>query len=172
MVIGFIALFVALSGTATALRGTSIISKNDFKKGAVDKRALGADSVGKSEAREDGDSGGGFTGDQINEGTLKAVPNAEGVARWAIVNANGDLIRDGGVASSTRTAGGVYQVVFDSDVTGCNAIAGLGRIGTQTPQAGEVGVGFVPGNAKGIAVRTRDSAGGLSDRSFHIAVNC
>ena len=77
MVVGLIALIVAMAPTAGALTGTDIVSSNDIINGAVKKQDAGQDSIGGSEAREDNDSGGGFTGNQINEATLDPVPQAD-----------------------------------------------------------------------------------------------
>lgn len=53
----------------------------------------GRDSVGKSEAREDSDRGGGFTGDQVNEGTFGTVPVASSLSHTAFVDGATRLVR-------------------------------------------------------------------------------
>ena len=171
MVIGFIALFAALSGTASALRGTNLVTSNDIRTGAVKKSDVGRDSVGKSEAREDDDAGGGFGGAQINEQSLDTVPSARGLRHWGVINSNGSFVRGAGVTQSVRTGTGQYELTFNQAVTGCAFLATLGRPSSLAPQAGEIGVGHAISD-NGLRVRTWNSAGNLSDRSFHIALSC
>jgi hypothetical protein len=76
LVIALIALFVALGGVSYGLAGSNTVFKDDIVRGAVGKSEARVDSIGRSEAREDGDPGGGFTGAQVNEGTLGTVPRA------------------------------------------------------------------------------------------------
>jgi len=71
-VLAFIALSVALGGTATALPGFDSVTKDDIRKGAVGKSEVRVDSIGQSELIEDS-----ITGRQIIESTLGTVPNAE-----------------------------------------------------------------------------------------------
>ena len=70
-VLAFIALSVALGGTATALPGFDSVTKDDIRKGAVGKSEVRVDSIGQSELIEDS-----ITGGQIIESTLGTVPNA------------------------------------------------------------------------------------------------
>ena len=71
-VLAFIALSVALGGTATALEGFDSVTKDDIRRGAVGKSEVRVDSIGQSELIEDS-----ITGGQIIESTLGTVPNAE-----------------------------------------------------------------------------------------------
>jgi hypothetical protein len=151
MVVAFIALCVALAGSATALEGRRDVKADDLATGSVSKRAIRANGVGKSEL--------GRT-------------RANGLRYWGVINTDGSLVRGTGVDSTTRTAAGAYHVIFDQDVSDCGYIATLGRIGAQVAQAGEIGTGGLPDTPRGVWVRTRDSAGNLSDLSFHIAITC
>jgi hypothetical protein len=86
MVVAFIALLLALTGTATALRGTNSVFKDDIapnsvgkseiRTGSVGKTEAARDSVGKLELREEGEVDGGLTGAHIVESSLATVPRA------------------------------------------------------------------------------------------------
>jgi hypothetical protein len=179
VIIAFIALVLAGVGTATALPGSNTVQKDDIGPGAevgrseiftggVAKSEIRRDSVGRSEAREDGDPGGGFRGAQINEGTLGPVRWAGGLTHKAFVNAAGGLVRgDGVVATSILVPPSSYVVVFNKDVTSCHWLATLG-----STAGGEISAYAQAGNANAVGVTTRNSAGGLSPRPFHLAVLC
>jgi hypothetical protein len=95
-VIGFLALFVAMSGVSYGLAGSNTVFSDDIRRGAVGRSEIRTngvrsaeirrnavsrsevrrDAIGASEVRDDNDSGGGLTGLQINESTLAEVPSA------------------------------------------------------------------------------------------------
>jgi hypothetical protein len=91
---------------------------------------------------------------------------------WAVVGADGTLTRKNGAAAVTKLGTGDYEVAFGGDVSACAYNATLGSADTADPPAGEVGVSQRAGNAKAVRVVTRDSAGGVADRPFHLTVNC
>jgi hypothetical protein len=62
--------------------------------------------------------------------------------------------------------------VFDRDVTACAYNVTLGSTDTTEPPAGEAGASQRAGNAKAVAVVTRDSTGTKADCPFHLTVNC
>jgi hypothetical protein len=90
-------------------------------------------------------------------------------AKFATVNgADGAVGSNRGVAASGsgRASAGVYNVVFDADVSKCSRTA---TIAGATP-------GFITtdagANAQTITVRTFDMAGGVEDPSFNLTVTC
>ncbi|MGH3134213.1 MAG: hypothetical protein ACRDNY_10830, partial [Gaiellaceae bacterium] len=91
----------------------------------------------------------------------------------AVVNASGSLARSQGTTSAGRVGLGLYEVIFNQDVTGCTYTASIGNptAGLATP-AGETSVVPRNGNANGVGVATRDSAGAAADRPFHLIVVC
>jgi len=93
---------------------------------------------------------------------------------WAVVDNNGTLIRNKGVTSSQKLATGMYQVVFNSDVTGCSYQATVGSAGNATTLVvGQADVAQRQNVANAVEVWTLNSAGNaLADRSFHVAVFC
>jgi hypothetical protein len=90
----------------------------------------------------------------------------------AVVNASGSLARSQGTTSAGHIAAGQYEVIFTQDVTACTYIATLGSAVVAAPPAGEISVSPRSGSANGVFVGTRDSAGGLTDLPFHLAVIC
>ena len=71
MVVAFVALIAALSGSAIALPGKNKVDKNDIKKNAVGAKQIKKNAVAGSEARNNS-----LTGADINEATLGQVPSA------------------------------------------------------------------------------------------------
>jgi S-layer homology domain len=89
--------------------------------------------------------------------------------RFAVVNSNGTLARGRGVVSTARLTTGFYQVIFDTNITGC------AYIGTVVlPGLVNVG-GFLTtkaGTTNTVLVNTFSEAGGVDDRSFQVEVVC
>jgi hypothetical protein len=167
MVVALAALFVALSGSAYA---ALVITGHNIKNGTV----TGADIKNGSLASKDikHNSIGGVA---INESRLKTVPVAnlaEGMSRWAVVSAGGQLVRGRNVVSVARTSSGRYQVIFNRDVRNCAYIASLGDPSAASPSTGQVSTGSLGSNVNGVAVRTTAPNGDQGNRSFHIIVPC
>ncbi len=86
---------------------------------------------------------------------------------WAIVNASGTTSGGAGLTGSARLSAGLYEVVFDRDVTACSYQA------TMSLNQGEVVARPRPGVPNGVQVGTFNSAGTTAaDRAFHLAVFC
>jgi hypothetical protein len=99
--------------------------------------------------------------------------------RWAVVSANGNLVRGAGAVSAkqlftNRGTLGSYQVTFKRNVSRCGLVATLGRTNSASfdPRAGEIGVAYRHGSRKSVYVKTRASDGAEANRSFHLAVLC
>lgn len=110
-------------------------------------------------------------------GTKVPIGTALGSALlWSVINADGTIARsDGGHAPTTGKIPGFlgsYQVGFFRNVTGCTYVATIGNAGAGNPQHGSIVVAARAGLASGVFVETRDSAGNLADRPFHLFVNC
>ena len=91
---------------------------------------------------------------------------------WAVVAADGGLSRKTAATGSSKLGTGEYEVVFGSDVTACAYNVTLGSTDTTEAPAGEAGASQRAGNAKAVAVVTRDSNGAKADKPFHLTVNC
>jgi hypothetical protein len=91
---------------------------------------------------------------------------------FAVINANGTLVRGLGVASAQRLANGVYEVIFNRNISRCAYVATMGDPGTGVGPPGEIGVASRGGNPNGVFVTTYNSGGILADRPYHLAVHC
>ena len=101
----------------------------------------------------------------------------------ASVKSAGDFVETGsvGVTFSTRISTGKYQLTFDRDIGFCIRVASLGfpsnfLIGDSSNGVqGEIYSYlnlFAIATQREVIVTTRDSAGVLSDRDFHIIIFC
>lgn len=91
---------------------------------------------------------------------------------WAVVNgADGTIARSFATTSSARFSAGNYEVIFDRDVTGCAYVATVGNPGAGVT-SGYADLAARSGNPNGVFVETRDTAGALADRNFHLQVAC
>ncbi|WP_329107853.1 hypothetical protein OG792_05240 [Micromonospora sp. NBC_01699] len=91
---------------------------------------------------------------------------------FAVVNGgNGAVVRGYGVLSAARLSVGMYQVIFNHDLTGSAYLGTIGLTGSdgQSPP-GEIAVVGRTGVVNGVFVQTFSSTGVLADRSFHLAV--
>jgi TRAP-type uncharacterized transport system substrate-binding protein len=93
---------------------------------------------------------------------------------WAVVDNNGTLIRSKGATSAQKIGTGMYQVVFNSDVTACSYQATTGSAGNATTiVVGQANVAQRINVPNGVEVWTLNSQGtALADRPFHVAVFC
>jgi hypothetical protein len=184
--VAYVALFVALGGTSYAaiklpansvghaqLRDNAVTSKEvknhslrkvDFKPGQIHNGAPGAR---------------GATGPAGAAGPAGPA-GAPATALWAVVRADGSLVRGSNVETTNRAAGGTYSVTFNRSVVACADLVNLGGWTNggevNVPGSGEAEAG-VAGNGTAVAdktvnVFTRDSGGNLGDRGFHLAVLC
>jgi hypothetical protein len=167
MVLALAALFVALSGSAYA---ALVITGHNIKNGTV----TGADIKDGSLASRDikRNSIGGVAINESRLGTVPGASQADGLARWAVVSASGQLVRGRNVTSVARTSSGRYQVIFNRDVRNCAYIASLGDPSAGGPSTGLIATGSLASNVNGVAVRTATPNGNQGNRSFHIIVPC
>jgi hypothetical protein len=99
------------------------------------------------------------------------TPGQNATALWAVVNANGTIARGSGTVSATNLGTGVYQVVFNRDITNCAFVGSLGDAG------GGVVLGFFSAVRRssvpaGIFVETATTAGTVTNLPFHVAIFC
>lgn len=92
---------------------------------------------------------------------------------WAVVDADGNLVRGKGVVKSEKLATGFYRLTFNRNVRGCAYIASVGWI-----FSGEIGAsGPDPGvplelQRTQVWVQTRASGAMAADIPFHLLVKC
>lgn len=102
--------------------------------------------------------------------TLYGMPPTAQIL-FAVVDANGSLIRGFGTISATRLGVGTYQVVFSHDLTRSAYLGTLGLPGSVGGSpSGEIAVVGRAGVPNGVFVQTFTSAGAPADRAFHLAV--
>ena len=175
MVVALIALFVSLGGSAYAV---ATIGSDDIINGSIRNRDFKNGTLRGQEAKRDGFGGGGIKEESLDAGKIKQVPSAgfavaaEGVTHHAVISNTGGAVRARGATSSARIGPGVYEVIFDRDVRNCVYVATLGDETAAGPGNGQISVTQAAPNVNGVRVRTRDSAGELADRSFHLVVSC
>lgn len=160
LIVASLALVVASSGSAVA---AALITGAQIKNESVTGVDIKNKSLGLNE---------------LSNQTQKQVKNVTPL--WALVAADGTLLRGKGVQSVSREDNGQYVVVFkrktfDSSVAVdvVNEGAGNGQINwhhcANIPGGGPC-FGFT-GNKKAVFVNTEDSAGTNSDRVFSVLVN-
>ncbi len=98
--------------------------------------------------------------------TLDAAKN-----RFAVVNFNGTLARGRGVVSAARLTTGFYEVIFDTNITGCAYIGtvvvpGLVNVG------GFLTTTLLAGTTNAVLVNTFSEVGAVDDRSFQVEIVC
>jgi hypothetical protein len=91
---------------------------------------------------------------------------------WAVANASGSIARSAGTTSAGRLAAGVYEVIFNQNVSNCVFVGSVGDAGEGTGTSGALTTSRRAGNANGVRVETRNLAGALADRAFHLIVVC
>lgn len=101
-----------------------------------------------------------------------AGPAGGVTSRWAVMNASGSIARSSGTTSAGRLGTGVYEVIFNTDVTGCAFVASVGETGSASPPAGYAETTRRSGNANAVRVETRSGTAALTDRPFHLVVAC
>jgi hypothetical protein len=101
-----------------------------------------------------------------------AGPQGAVTRLWAVTNGSGSIARSAGTTSAGRLAAGVYEVVFNQNVTNCAFVGSVGGAAEETGTSGALTVSRRAGNANAVRVETRNLAGALADRAFHLLVVC
>jgi hypothetical protein len=172
MVVALIALFVSLGGSAYAV---ATIGSDDIINGSIRNRDFKDGTLRGQEAKRDGFGGGGIKEESLDTSKFRQVPfavTAEGSTHHAVISNVGGTVRSRGTTGSGRSGVGQYEVAFDRDVRNCVYVATLGDETAAGPGNGQISVTQSASNVNAVRVRTRDSAGELADRSFHLVVSC
>ncbi len=96
-----------------------------------------------------------------------AVTTAQGLTSFAAVAADGTLGGKRGASSSATTGTGTYAVTFANDISAC-AI----QVTEATVTAAGAAAAELTGDKKTVNVSTRDDAGALANKPFHVTVSC
>ncbi len=165
LVLGGATAFAAIRIGARNLKANSVTAAK-IRRGAVTTAKLANNAV---------------TGAKANESTFGQVPSAKVAdsasnVLWAVVSnpagpGNATLVRSSQPPPTVEEATGV-NVIFSRSVLECAWLATRGSTGAGTEIAGYAEVGGTTGNANGVDVRTRDTAGVITDGNFHLEVIC
>jgi hypothetical protein len=167
LVISCIALFIAMGGVSYGV-ATGSIDGREIKNGSV-----GAIDIKKRSITGNQIAPNRLGGGSIKETSLGTVNSAQGVARAAVVNPAGQIVRGRGGATSIRTGPGRYAVGFIGDVRGCIYNATIGGVAAGQPGSGFISVSSLPTNASAVEVRTSAPADNKPEnRAFHLTVTC
>jgi hypothetical protein len=192
--IGYLALFVALGGTAYAVSlPPDSVGTAQLKSSAVTTDKLKRDSVTSARVKDStlraqdfapGVLTGGGTGPQGPPGPPGPPGGSDSTILWAVVQA-GDGVkapaieRGKGAVSVTRLGAGVHEVKFDRDVSNCAYEATTGGAapiyspGLGPPTA--ITVNPKSSAPDTVIVGISDTSGGSTaalDASFHLLVAC
>ena len=178
MVVALVALVMSLGGSAYALVVTgkqirnNTVTGKDIRNRSLTGRDVRSRSLTGRDVRRDK-----LGGASIKESSLATVPAAfvaHGGARYAVVNANGQVVRGRDISSVARTGDGRYQVIFNADIRGCAYFATVGsETAAGPPQNSQISVGSLASNVNGVAVLTENGNNGAqANRPFHLIVMC
>jgi hypothetical protein len=102
----------------------------------------------------------------------KGDPGAAATKLWAVVLADGTLVRSSGATASSHLTGGEYRVDFNQNVTACAYLATIGNPAELEPPPGAIITALRIGTTNAVYVATFTLTGTRSDRNFHLAVFC
>ncbi len=187
MVVACLALLVALTGTSVAAVsqlvprnsvGTAQLRDNAVARVKVRNNAINSEKVANRSllavdfARGQIPAGpAGPAGPTGPAGAAGPAGPAGTVTRLtAVVSATGTIARSQGTTSASRLSTGSFEVVFNQDIANCTYVATPGSTTGSPLPIGQIAVGT--NSPTSVLVRTRDSAGALSDLPFHLVVVC
>jgi hypothetical protein len=169
-------MMVACAALLVALGGTSIAAVNALPRNSVGSLQVIDHSLLAKDFRVPprGPAGPAGPAGAAGAAGAKGDKGDSATGLWAVVDNNGTLIRSKGVTSAQKIGTGMYQVVFNSDVTGCGYVASTGSAGNATTiTLGQASVAQRINVANAVEVWILNSAGNaLADRTFHVAVFC
>jgi hypothetical protein len=193
-IVAVLALVLALGGTAVAAKRYLITNSKQIAPKALQEIAALAAKQGatgapgpqgpRGEKGPDGAKGPsgdkgplgdkGPTGDKGPPGEAGSGDGSGTSIRWAVVDPDGTVARDGaGATTASENSTGAYTVVFDRDVTECAYEASIGLSGTTaTAFPGFATVVRRDDNPNAVFVQTFDVDGVLAEKGFHLAVLC
>jgi|GEM_PF-1974695 hypothetical protein len=109
--------------------------------------------------------------DAAKAAAAKAGTRQASSTLFAVVSANGGLIRGDGAVSVTLLGVGLYQVVFNTPVDTGAYVATIGLTGSVgVSPSGLISVVGRTNLAQGVFVQTWNAANQPANRSFHLAV--
>jgi len=91
---------------------------------------------------------------------------------WGVIDGNGTIIRDYGLATAQRVGAGEYRLDFNSRVLNCAAVATIASANAGNPINGEISTLDFPANPNRLVILTYNSDGTQADKPFSVFVNC
>ena len=174
-VMATIAVFVALGGTSYAVTQlprnsvgskqirTNAVGSSEIRSGAVRSKDIQNRSVALRDISLSARSS--LRGQAGPQG-----PPGPGVATLAAaVTTGGALVRESGTVGHSHRTEGIYKIAFNRDVSACYALATISGSASGDISAE---MSTTPGEQNSVNVFTKDTAGNLSDRPFHLVVVC
>lgn len=130
--------------------------------------ALAITAVGPANAHGDAHAQFAHNAGKLGGAKRKAFVKSESVL-WAAVEADGDLVRDKGVAEVNNSDEGAYYIEFNRNVLNC--------VWQATMAAPDLNFGFIEVeesevDAKTLLVATQAPDESFTDKPFHILVTC
>jgi hypothetical protein len=124
-------------------------------------------ATGLNADQVDGKNAEDITKDATTAAHTDAVATAQGLTSIAAVGGDGTLGAKRGATASATTGTGTYTVAFANDISAC-AI----QVTEATVTSAGAAAAQLAGDKKTVNVSTRDDAGALADKPFHITVSC
>lgn len=156
----------------------SHLKKHFYTKKQADSRFINTDEKASDSDKLDGKNSTEFlaaTGKAADSDKLDGLDSTgflQGTQfGWAIVQANGTLVRGVNATSSAKLGTGNYEVIFNRNVSQCAYQAMINQSTVGAEIAAEPRLGAVP-NPNGVFVITSTSTGAPADFPFHLFFLC
>lgn len=173
-------------GYAAAKIDTSQIARRAVTAPKLDRQAVKAGKIRPEAVKSGKLASGAVTAEKlgdlaVNTSKLADLAVAEAKLeetlrpRWAVVSADGTLVRARNAVSSHEAATGIYDVRFDRDVSDCAYVATVGRADDVLGRAGLPVVNREPNEPTGVRVSIIADSGTPEvtiERPFHLQVEC
>ena len=124
-------------------------------------------ATGLNADQVDGKNADDITKDATTAAHTDAVATAQGLTSIAAIGDDGTLGAKRGATASATTGTGTYTVTFANDISAC-AI----QVTEATVTSAGAAAAQLQGDKKTVNVSTRDDAGALANKPFHITVSC
>lgn len=93
--------------------------------------------------------------------------------RHAVIKDDGTVARRvGGAVTSASLGTGLYEVIFNRNITKCVYQATIGQDNAGSGPSGEIAITNRAGQVKGVFVNTYNSDGTAANKPFHVSVFC
>ncbi|WP_157544518.1 hypothetical protein [Nocardioides halotolerans] len=164
-----------VDGTITAADiGTNAVGTDEVAPDSLTDADLASNSVGQAEIQTDGVAATEIADSSIDSGEIVdfGLTNQDIGVLTAQVNADGTLANSSGGVSSISLGTGTYEVDFGLNVSFCTPVVTQGEAGIGGAGGAVTAATDRSGNAEAFFVTTRDFAGALANRAFHLVVVC